>query len=79
MCVVVYYYAREVEDELETLATSRALTSIELKEFEEGACFSNSVELDIECKSLMEKVQYQRYKRDEFEISMEKLKLGMRV
>ncbi|ODM91480.1 Vascular endothelial growth factor receptor 1 [Orchesella cincta] len=75
VCIVVYYYIRDIEDEEEEQAAARTLTEEELKDFEEGLAFKG--ELDVATKDLMEKVQYQRYKREDYEIRMDKLELDL--
>ncbi|CAL8103213.1 unnamed protein product [Orchesella dallaii] len=75
VCIVVYYYILDIEDEEDELASARRLTEEELKEFEEGLELSG--ELDLATKNLIDKVQYQRYKREEYEISMDKLELDL--
>jgi len=75
VCLVVYYYIRDLEDEEDEQAAARTLTEEEMREFEEGLAFSG--DLDIATKNLIAKVQYQRYKREDYEIKMEKLDLGI--
>lgn len=61
-------------EEREFSSAKRAMTDAEILEFEEGM---RNPPFDIETRALLEKVNYERFKKEEYEISMHQLRFGI--
>ena len=74
---VVYCFMKEMEFEIQMTSAMRYLTDDEINEFENGVEPPFRVEdLDAKTRNLMDKIQFLRYKREDFEILPENLQLG---
>lgn len=72
-CAVINYFIKEIKLEKEFSSSKRVLTDAELQEFEEGIF---PPPFDIETKALLEKVNYERFKKEEYEIHINQLRFG---
>ncbi|XP_035705551.1 vascular endothelial growth factor receptor 1 isoform X2 [Folsomia candida] len=70
-CAVINYFIKEIKLEKEFSSSKRVLTDAELQEFEEGIF---PPPFDIETKALLEKVNYERFKKEEYEIHINQLR-----
>lgn len=74
---VVYFYMKEMEVDIFMSSTIRSLTDAEVAEFEQGISPPFRVQdLDTETQSLMDRIHYERYKKEDFEIERNKLQFG---
>jgi len=71
----IYYYMKDMETDIVMASALRSLTDLEVAEFENGQELP-AFGLDLKSKSLIDKVQYERYKREDFEISEHWLETG---
>ncbi|OXA52017.1 Vascular endothelial growth factor receptor 1 [Folsomia candida] len=75
---VVYFYMKEMEVDIFMSSTIRSLTDAEVAEFEQGISPPFRVQdLDTETQSLMDRIHYERYKKEDFEIERNKLQFDM--
>jgi hypothetical protein len=74
LCYIVYYYVRDLEFEILMDSAFRTLTDQEISEFEHGLDLHPN--FDHKTKNLIDSVRYQGYKREEFEIPIDRLEMG---
>jgi hypothetical protein len=75
ICYIVYYYVTDLEFDLLMESAVRTLTDKEMADFEHGMELPHP-NFDHKTKNLIDSVQYQRYKREEFEIPIDRLEMG---
>lgn len=74
---VVYFFMREMELDIQMSCARRSLTTAELQEFQNGAPAPFRIEdLDKKTLTLMDRIHFERYKKEDFEIATGDLTLG---
>ncbi|CAL8116312.1 unnamed protein product [Orchesella dallaii] len=77
--IAVYYFIREIRKEAEIESGFRDLDDYELKQFENGEEYSisrSNVD-NMQMKPFLDRIQYVKYKEEEFEISLLELQLEL--
>ncbi|CAL8116303.1 unnamed protein product [Orchesella dallaii] len=77
---VVYCFIKEINEEIQEESALRDLNAYELKQFENGEVENISINnLDTEIKPFLDRIQYVKYMKNEFEISLLELQLDKRA